>query len=241
MISIVMPTYNRKDNLQLSYNAISKEMYTAGLDFELIVVDDGSIDGTKDELRELCFKHKELLGIILNKNYGQQNALLAGIRLSKYPYIVTLDDDLSHDPRSIVLLLKEIRKGYDVVYGVGEFKHPRSYRKFGTFIKEFLFFLLLRKPFKVSLTSFRIMNRNVADYICKDTSPKVYLSARTLKFTDKIHNVPVDYLTKGGNSNYTVWKLIALLINSILNYTWLSYIYRCFNHTIQYEIEEIYQ
>jgi undecaprenyl-phosphate 4-deoxy-4-formamido-L-arabinose transferase len=241
MISIVMPTYNRSYNLKESYEAVNNELMKAGFIYELIFVDDGSQDGTKEILKDLCSMHSNTKGVILKENYGQQNATLAGIRLSKYPYIVTIDDDLSHDPKGIILMIDEIQKGYDVVYGVNEQQHDKLYRHVGTRAKELIFFVLLKKPFSLRLTSYRMMTRRVADYICKDNSPKVYLSAKILQYTRNIQNISIKYLTKGESSNYTVWKLVALLSNVVLNYTQLSWVYQRFNHSKQYEIEEIYQ
>lgn len=241
MISIVMPTYNRDYNLKSSYEIINTTFAKAGIVYELIVVDDGSEDQTKEILKDMCLSHENLKAIILKGNFGQQNATLSGIRMSKYPYIVTLDDDLSHDPSDIFRLFSEIQKGYDVVYGVNEVQHDKVYRNLGTKVKELIFFILLKKPFRLRLTSFRIMTRCVADYICLDHNPKVYLSAKTLQYTKNIQNVSIKCLTKGECSHYTVWKLVALLANVILNYTFLSPIYHYFCREKQYEIEEIYQ
>jgi undecaprenyl-phosphate 4-deoxy-4-formamido-L-arabinose transferase len=222
MISIVMPTYNRGHKLRASYEVIDKALEKAKIPFELIVVDDGSSDQTKDYLKELCQHYSNIKGLVLKANYGQQNASLAGIRMSKYPYVVTIDDDLTYDPCGIIVLFNEIQKGYDVVYGLLEHQHEKKFREYGTLFKEFLFFLLLKKPYELRLTSFRIMNRDLADFLSQDQSSNVYLSARTLEYSKNIANVMIPSLTKGDSSHYTVWKLMSLMTNVVLNYTWLK-------------------
>ncbi len=239
MISIVIPTYGRQENIRKNIQLL-KKLDQAGIIYEVIFVDDASPDKTSQVIKEVCNDHLHVKGIIMAKNVGQQNATLAGIRMAEYPYIVTLDDDLSYDPQSIIALFHEMNKGYEVVYGVPVDKHDETHRKLGTMAKELLFYLFLGKPPGLRLTSFRIMERRVADYLCEDSRSKVYLSACILKHTRKIGNLPVHRLTKGDPSNYTVWKLARLMGQIIVGYTWVRYLFFFRKPVDQYEIKEIY-
>lgn len=239
MLSIVIPTYNRSKNLIENVEKIDQVLSREGLVYELIFVDDGSLDDTKDILKVLSEDVENISGIVLAGNSGQQNATLAGIRQAKYAFVMTMDDDLSYNPLSIVALYKEMEKGYSVVYGVPVDKHHRFHRNVGTMIKEMIFFLLLRKPFGIRLTSFRIMTRQVADYVGKDGCSKVYISARTLKLTKNIGNLQVIRLTKGETSHYNLWKLIHLLLGVVSNYSFISPLFKSDNKK-QYEIKEIF-
>ncbi len=241
MISIVMPTYNRSYNLYNSYEHINKALTENNIQYELIVVDDSSTDDTAVVLENLCSKYNHVTGIILRNNSGQQNATLAGIRQASFPYVVTIDDDLSYNPQSIIALFKAMDSSYSVVYGVTVDKHKKPYRELGTRIKEILFFILMKKPYGLRLTSFRIMDKETIDFICADTSPKVYISARTLQITKNIGNIPIKQLTKGESSHYNLWRLIILMINVILNYTVVSKLYHRFAKYKQYEIKEIFK
>lgn len=219
MISIVTPTYNRGGYLEKNRTLIDQAMKNAGFKYEWIVVDDGSSDDTAKKLKKLAYTYPQVKGLVLEKNVGQQNATLAGIRRAGYEYIVTLDDDLSFDPESIVELFNGLKQGYDVVYGVPIENHDFLHRNLGTAFKEIMFFLFLRKPYGKRLTSFRIMNKSTCEFVCGDKNERIYISARLLKKTKNIGNIQVGQLTKGEKSHYTIWKLIRLMLNVILHYT----------------------
>jgi len=239
MISIVVPTYKRKQNIAKTVELLEK-LSEYGVIYELIFVDDGSEDGTSDVLKAICLEKNHVRGIVLNQNVGQQNATLAGIRSSQYPYICTLDDDLSYDPESIIALFDELKKGYDVVYGVPSDEHEKYYRKWGTKLKEMLFFLALEKPAGLRLTSFRIMNKKTRNIVSDDMNSRVYLSACILKSTKNISNFKVHRLTKGSPTNYTLWKLVKLMVQIIIGYTWIKKSPLKMRNKKQYVIKEIF-
>lgn len=239
MISIVIPTYNRSKNIQGTL-AHLEGLKVHHIAYEVIFVDDGSADNTEEVLKKVCQQYSYVKGLVLSGNAGQQNATLAGLRVAKYPYIVTMDDDLSYNDKGIIALFDEIKKGYDVVYGVSSNREAKGYRRLGTWLKEVIFRLLLGKPYGLRLTSFRMMNRQVADYVSADQQSKVYLSARTLQFTQRIGNLTLEPLTQGDPSNYTLWKLIQLMGYTIKNYSKLANIFPT-KPVKQYEIKEFYQ
>jgi len=84
---------------------------------ELILVNDGSGDGSWEVIEHLSARYSWIRGINLMRNYGQHNALLCGIRAAAFPIVVTMDDDLQNPPEEIPALLSELQQGYDVVYG----------------------------------------------------------------------------------------------------------------------------
>lgn len=240
MISIVVPTYNRSYMLEKVYTSIEKVMKSEDIPFEVVFVNDNSRDDTKEVLSLLCRLNANAKGLSLIKNYGQQNATLAGIRHCKYPYVVTCDDDLSYNPQSIIALFEEISKGYDLVYGVARNDNTLKYRKLGTRLKELVFLIVLKKPTNIKLTSFRIMNKKVVDHVVKDQNSKVYISASALQIKPKIQNIPINNLTKGEPSNYTLLKLMRVLVSVILNYSFMSKYYHLFDKKEQYIIKEFY-
>jgi len=215
MLSIVIPTYKQPQNIPLTcemihqfFNSLcSKET----LVYEIIFVDDGSCDETKELLKKITCQDPLVKGIILKENVGQQMATLIGLAYATKEYIITMDDDLSYHPRSIIALLKEIRKGYDVVYGVLERPHEKYYRRLGTQIKEMLFSLVLRKPWSLRLSSFRIMNQNVRDFVIADLHKKIYISGRTLQYTKRVKHIIVPNNKRARSSRYTMKRLISLL------------------------------
>lgn len=239
MISVVIPTYNKHQNLKKVYEKINEIMTLNKYCYELIFVDDGSKDETGKVIKDLCRRYNNIKGIILNKNYGQQNATLAGIRLTGYNYVITVDDDLQYDLWIIPQMISELEKGYDVVYGVTGTDNRERYRRWGTFIKELVFKWLLRKPKGVRLTSFRAMKRNIADYVTCDPVKNVYISARILQITQKVQNISMVTKIKKNGSRYKWHGLIGVLWGVLCNYTCLPLIKRLKKCGVQYSIKEL--
>jgi len=117
LISIVVPVYNESDSIRLLINEIINVMKSHQLLFELIIVNDGSVDRTSNVLENLSLEIKQLTIINLRKNYGQTAALAAGFDHSNGDIIVTLDGDLQNDPNDIPKLITNINEGYDLICG----------------------------------------------------------------------------------------------------------------------------
>ena len=116
-LSIVVPVYNEQENVGELVGEIGAALGGAGLAYELVVVDDGSTDGTLAALRGLQGEHPELRVIRFRRNFGQTAALAAGFDHARGDVVVPLDGDLQNDPRDIVRLVKKLEEGYDVVSG----------------------------------------------------------------------------------------------------------------------------
>ncbi|SHK52606.1 glycosyltransferase family 2 protein [Thermocrinis minervae] len=117
MISVVIPAYNEKDNIPILYERLKKVLESLGEDYEIIVVDDGSTDGTFEVLQELAKVDEKLKVVRFRRNYGQTAAMYAGFEYAKGDVIITMDADLQNDPEDIPKLLEELKKGYDIVSG----------------------------------------------------------------------------------------------------------------------------
>ena len=117
LISIVVPVYNESESIKLLINEIINVMKSHQLLFELIIVNDGSVDSTSNVLENLSIEIKQLTVINLRKNYGQTAALAAGFDHSNGDIIVTLDGDLQNDPNDIPKLITNINEGYDLICG----------------------------------------------------------------------------------------------------------------------------
>jgi glycosyltransferase involved in cell wall biosynthesis len=116
-LSIVAPVYNEFGNVEKLLDEIFGVMGTYTSEWEVVIVDDGSTDGTTELLERLTAGRPWLRILKLTKNFGQTAAISAGVDHARGEVIVTIDADLQNDPRDIYLLLYEMRKGYDVVSG----------------------------------------------------------------------------------------------------------------------------
>lgn len=115
-LSVVIPVLNEEENIPVLYDEL-KESLKDIKDYEIILVDDGSMDGTFKVSRQLHEKDKQFKVIKFRKNYGQSAALAAGFQHANGDIIVSMDGDLQNDPHDIPKLIKKINEGYDVVSG----------------------------------------------------------------------------------------------------------------------------
>lgn len=181
-LSIVICVFNEEKNIRPLAQQIRNTL--TAFDFEVLFVDDGSTDGTREEIRSLN-DHRFIL-VELRKNYGQSSALQAGIDVAEGEYIVTMDGDLQNDPSDIPMMLEKAVSGnWDVVAGV------RANRQDG---------MLLRKiPSKIANAIIRrTTNVHIHDYGC---TLRVYRSeiAKNLKIYGELHRfIPVLVVLEGG-------------------------------------------
>lgn len=116
-LSIAVPLYNEVDNVGLLYERIVQALDPTELDFEIIMVDDGSSDGTRERLKEIALSDRRVRAVLLKANYGQTAAMRAGIEHTRGRIVVTMDGDLQNDPQDIPTFVKKIEEGYDLVAG----------------------------------------------------------------------------------------------------------------------------
>src|SRR3954471_1701702 len=116
-LSVVIPLYNEVENVGPLVASISAALEPMRYEYELIAVDDGSTDGTRDALARLVDTNPKLRVIELRRNYGQTAAMSAGMEHARGEVIVTIDGDLQNDPADIPLLVAKIDEGYDLVHG----------------------------------------------------------------------------------------------------------------------------
>ncbi|HUW96295.1 MAG TPA: glycosyltransferase family 2 protein, partial [Anaerolineae bacterium] len=116
-LSVVIPVYNEENNIEPLYRGLKEVLESVGLSYEVVVVDDGSTDGSFEVLRELHRGDQALKVIRLRRNFGQAAAFAAGFDRAVGETVVSMDADLQFDPADIRTLLDKIAEGYDIVSG----------------------------------------------------------------------------------------------------------------------------
>jgi len=116
-VSIVIPLYNEEESVDALHREVTAAAERLGREYELILVDDGSRDGTVEKLRAICERDPRVKVVRFRRNYGQTAALQAGFDQARGEVVITLDGDLQNDPNDFGLLLRHIDEGYDVVSG----------------------------------------------------------------------------------------------------------------------------
>jgi glycosyltransferase involved in cell wall biosynthesis len=145
-LSIVIPLYNEEESLDALHAEVTAAAEALGREYELILVDDGSRDGTRAKLKALCARDPRVKGVFFRRNYGQTAALQAGFDHARGRVVITLDGDLQNDPRDFGLLLDHIDAGYDVVCGWRKDRKDRFSRRLPSIIANRLIGALTGTP-----------------------------------------------------------------------------------------------
>jgi undecaprenyl-phosphate 4-deoxy-4-formamido-L-arabinose transferase len=203
------------------------------------MVDDNSSDQSYQKIVKLSQQDKRVKGIQLKENFGQQNAIFCGFNFAAGDYIVTMDDDLQHQPSDIALLLNKIKEGYDVVYAIPRMRAYSFYRRLGSRLTNWLFNLITPKKEGLRVSSYRIITREILTKITATKKSFIYLSAIILKEKPEIANIYTDQKQrKYGESNYNFLKLLKLFLKLFIYYGELPFLKYFRSEKEQYLIRE---
>ncbi len=234
-LCVVVPVYNAESTLESLVERLQKVL-SGFASSQIVLVDDGSTDGSVDRLRALYSRYDNVTVVFLRKNYGQQSALLCGIRECHCDFAAIIDDDLEQAPEDILLLYDEIREGYDVVYGVGVADRS-AFRSFGSRLRDRLFDRITDKPKEMKVCSFRIMNRATVEKVARADTRFVYISLELLKHTNRIGNITVRVGDRAP-SGYRPLRLMRLLIQMYIYYAPCRLLRLLRGHGACYEVGE---
>ena len=219
-LSIVIPLFDAALTLPALYQELSALEILGGL--ELILVNDGSRDETEAIARELIRESPAPITFLsLSRNFGEHNAVLAGLRASSGRYVVTMDDDLQNPPSEVLKLLAIAESEQrDVVYAIYERKEHAWWRNFGSTLTNFIADYVVDKPKKLYLSSFRCMTRLVADEVAKSRNPYPYIDGLIFQITQNAGVVRVRHVEREqGRSGYTLRKLVRLWMSMLVNFS----------------------
>ncbi|HYC62739.1 MAG TPA: glycosyltransferase family 2 protein [Thermoanaerobaculia bacterium] len=216
LVSVVIPVYNSPDLGALA-DGIEAVFRKIGREYEVLLVDDGSPDPhVWPALCELAAHRSGFRAFQLTRNFGQQAATLCGLREARGDVIVTMDDDLQHDPEDIPALLAAA--DHDVVIGQLEQSRHGVFRRMASHIKGWLDRVLIGKPKGLRLTSYRLINRSVVDGMLSIRTPHPFLPALMFYVSKDVVGVPVRHAgRRSGRSGYTAGKLIRLFSNLVIS------------------------
>lgn len=209
-VSVVVPVFNSEATLRELVRRLRDVFRAQGVEHEVVLVDDGSRDGSWDTIRGLAAEDGAVRGINLMRNYGQHNALLCGIRTARHDVIVTMDDDLQHPPEEIPKLLEKLREGYDVVYGVPDAERHDLWRRAASWLTKLALKSALGAEIARHVSAFRALRTEVRHGFAEYRGPFVALDVLLAWSARRFTALPVRHEPRGvGASNYTVRRLIA--------------------------------
>jgi len=210
-LSVVIPVYNEKENLPELIERCLSACRETGCPFEILLVDDGSRDSSRDLILQAADHHPEIIGIILNRNYGQHAAVFAGLQQARGEIVVTLDADLQNPPEEIPRLVREMERGVDVVGTVRENRQDTLFRRAASAIVN----RMVRQSTGVMMHDYgcmlRAYRRTVVDAMLQCRERSTFLPILANSFAGSTVEIPVRHAQRErGESKYSLWKLISL-------------------------------
>jgi undecaprenyl-phosphate 4-deoxy-4-formamido-L-arabinose transferase len=212
MISVVIPVFNEEKNLPELLRRCLGACHSLGLPFEIILVDDGSRDGSVQLISEAAKDYGDkVIGVFLNRNYGQHGAILAGFSCSRGDIVVTLDADLQNPPEAIPLLVGKAQEGYDVVGTVRVNRKDTGFRKLSSWVIN----KLVQKTTGVMMHDYgcmlRAYRKEIVRAMLNSRGHSTFIPVLANSFARTATEIEVSHQERtNGESKYTLWKLINL-------------------------------
>lgn len=221
-LSVVIPVYNEQDNLPPLIERCLSACKRTGRSFEIILVDDGSRDDSRKIILQAADRQHEIVGVILNRNYGQHAAVFAGLEKSRGDIVVTLDADLQNPPEEIPRLVREMDRGVDVVGTVREDRQDTFFRRRASAVIN----RLVRRTTGVMMHDYgcmlRAYRRSIVNAMLQCRERSTFIPILANSFAAGTAEIPVKHCSREkGESRYSFFKLISLqfdLLTSMSTY-----------------------
>jgi undecaprenyl-phosphate 4-deoxy-4-formamido-L-arabinose transferase len=219
-ISVVVPVYNSEASLFLLIERLEPVLAALSSRYEVILVNDGSKDGSWSAIRKLCANRRWVRGLNLMRNYGQHNALLCGIRAAHFDTTVTMDDDLQHPPEEVFKLLNKLDEGYDVVYGFPDQQQHGLLRDLASELTKLALRGSMGAETARHVSAFRAFRTKTREAFAGYHSPFVSIDVVLTWATTRFAAIKVRHDARSlGVSNYTFRKLFTHAMNMMTGFS----------------------
>ncbi len=220
LVSVVIPVYNGARTIGPLVERLLDAL--SGRALQIVLVDDGSIDASDEACRTLSGRHAGVVTyVMLGRNFGEHNAVMAGLWHARGDYAVIMDDDFQNPPEEAERLVNHaVEHRYDVVYTYSPVKHHHWLRNLGSRVNDRVATFMLGKPRHLYLSSFKCLSRFLVDQVLTYRGPYPYIDGLVLRCTRNIGTLEVRHAPRQeGRSNYTPRKLFRLWLNMFVNFS----------------------
>lgn len=222
VFSIVAPIYNEIGNIEILYERISKVLDSTGESWELLLVDDGSTDGSTEAIRNLANQDERVRPVIFARNFGHQLAVTAGLDYSRGNAVVIIDADLQDPPEVILDLIDKWRDGYEVVYAIRAEREGESWFKLFT---ASLFYRFIYRITDVNIPldagDFRLLDRQVVDVLSKMRERHRFLRGMSVWVGFKQTGVPYRRAARvSGETKYPLRKMLKFASDAVTSFSY---------------------
>lgn len=218
-VSVVIPCYYSEKTIGKVVRLTREELIKAEYDYEFVLSNDGSTDGTFDEIKKLHEEDHKVIGVNLAKNFGQHSAIMAGLRHATGDLVMLMDDDMQTHPSQCIKLLDAMTDDADVVFATFPDHRESWWRKLGSRFTVWSMRVLTKRPKEIESSNFMLMRGFVAKEITEYDGPYVYIQGLLFRVTNRMVNIPVKHFDREvGVSGYNLKSLIRLW-STVLNFS----------------------
>jgi undecaprenyl-phosphate 4-deoxy-4-formamido-L-arabinose transferase len=210
-VSVVIPVYNSRDCVEKLLESLTSALNANNRSHEIILVNDASPDGTWQKIQEVAPKYPALRAFNLRRNFGQDNALMAGLARARGQVAVIMDDDLQHDPADMEKLVSKVEQGADVCYAKFVEKRQQLWKNCGSWFNDKVANIVLNKPKGVYLSPYKAIASEVVREVLEYQGPYPYVDGLIFRVTTNITQVQAEHHARfAGRSNYSVVRSVRV-------------------------------
>jgi len=218
--SVVIPVYRGEHTLEPLVLRLAEVLPACAEEFEVLLVNDGSPDRSWDVIEALTQRFSWVCGIKLMRNYGQENATLCGIREARCDVIVTMDDDLQHDPADLPKLFAKLNEGFDVVYGVPRVRRQVWWKSILSMIVKWAISSVMGVRTIRDISAYKAFRAELKQAFDSINSPDVQIDVLLSWVATRFASVEIEEAPRAdGTSNYNFAKLVKVSLLVLTNYT----------------------
>lgn len=220
-LSVVIPVFRGASTIgPLVERLEADDLLLKEREIEIVLVNDGSPDNSGAVCRALANARPHVRFIDLSRNFGEHNAVMAGLNHCSGDAAVILDDDFQNPPSEVRKLVEKLAEGFDVVWSRYEVKRHGWFRNLGSRFNDSVATLMLGKPRGLYLSSFKAISRFVIDEVVRYRGPFPYLDGLVLRITRNYTTVLCQHDPRqSGKSGYTLRKLVSLWLNMFTGFS----------------------
>ncbi len=222
LLSIVLPAYNEEQNIANTAEVLKNCLVSAGIDYELVFISDGSKDATFKEIQKAAGADPRIKGAEFSRNFGKEAGIFAGLELTTGDAVIVMDCDLQHPPQVIPEMWEKWQNGAEIVEGI---KKSRGEESLGYKLSAGLFYKIMSKLIKMDMNAssdFKLLDRKVVKVLLELPERKTFF--RALTFWAGFQTETVEYEVQErqfGESKWSFWSLMRYAITNATSFSTL--------------------